>query len=369
MTKMIKIAQPIIGNEELRRIKSVLEDGQLTQGKLVEEFEKEFAKYIGSKYAVAVNNGTAALYLSLMAHGIGVGDEVITSSFSFIASANAILYTGAKPIFADIDEIFNIDPRDIIKKISPKTRAILPIHLFGMPADMDEIKKIAQKYKLLIIEDACQAHGASVNGIKVGASNTSAFSFYATKNMTTGEGGMVTTNSKSIADKIRLLRNHGSIKRYYHDILGYNFRMTDIAAAIGLVQLKKLKKFNNLRKMNAEYLLNNLELPGIILPKLIKNRKSVFHQFTIRVTPKFPLTRDELAAKLEQVGIGTGIFYPLPIHKQKLYKNLGYKDRLSRAETFSKEVLSLPIHPGIKQSDLDFIIDSINSIYQKAISP
>lgn len=356
MNKRIKISEPIFKKEELDVVRKILESGQLAQGKTVCEFEEAFAKFIGAKYAVSISSGTAALHLALLAHGIGVGDEVITSPFSFIASANAALYTGARPVFADIDETYNIDPRKIVEKITARTKAILPVHLFGMPADMNEINKIAKDHKLTIIEDACQAHGASIKGVKVGANNTTAFSFYATKNMTTGEGGMVTTNSKSIANKIKILRNHGSDKKYYHDILGYNYRMTEIAAALGLAQLKKLKKLNLKRETNANYLIKKLRVPGLILPRLIKNRRSSFHLFTIRVTKKFPLTRKQLVKKLKHAGIETGIFYPLPIHKQKLYEDLGYNESLPKAELFSKEVLSLPIHPKVKKTDLDYII-------------
>ena len=243
----INIASPKIGKEEIKAVTEVLKSGMLAQGPKVSEFEEKFARFIGVKYAIATSSGTTALEIALRAAGIGPDDEVITSPFTFIASANSILYTGARPVFADIvEQTFNLDPEKIEAKITKKTKAIMPVHLYGNACAMTKIMVIAKKRKLAIIEDACQAHGAEWGGKKVGSFGLAgAFSLYPTKNMTTGEGGMITTNSKEIYDKANLLRAHGSKIKYYHDILGYNYRMTDIEAAIGIEQQKKLNKFNN----------------------------------------------------------------------------------------------------------------------------
>lgn len=355
---MIPISKPILGQEEEKAVLEVLKSGMLAQGERVERFENEFSSYIGVKYAVAVANGTAALFLALLAHGIGKGDEVVTTPFSFISSANSILFVGAKPVFVDIDSgSFNINPDLIEPKITKKTRALLVVHLFGNPCQMDKILKIVKKHKLILIEDACQSHGAEFNGRKIGSLGTGCFSFYATKNMTTGEGGMVTTNNKRLAEKIKLLRNHGSKIRYYHNSLGFNLRMTDIQAAIGIEQLRKLNEFNKKRIRNALYLNKKLaKIPGVITPKILPNTVHTFHQYTIKITQDFPKTRDELVEELGKKEIHTGIFYPIPIHKQKVYKNLGYKDILPVAETLSREVVSLPVHPGVNLKDLRKIL-------------
>lgn len=357
---MIPIAKPQIGKEEKQAVLKVLELGMLAQGPEVLEFEKRFAKFVEAKYAVAVSSGTAALHLALLAHGIGSGDEVITTPFSFIASSNCILFVGAKPVFADIEpDYFCLDPSLMEKKINKKTKAIIPIDLYGQPCQIKEILRIARKYNLVVIEDACQAHGATFGGRRVGSFTATGFSFYPTKNMTTGEGGMVTTNNRQIAEKIKMLREHGSRVRYHHDILGYNFRMTEMAAAIGIEQLKKLEKFNRQRIKNAEYLSRKLsKIDGIIVPKVRKGCRHVFHQYTIRITPEFGKSREEVIEELKRNKIGFGIYYPLPIHKQKLYRKLGYKDTLPVAEKMSKQVLSLPIHPGVTKKDLDFIAET-----------
>ena len=248
----INIASPQIGKEEIKAVTDVMKSGMLAQGPRVAEFEEKFAKFIGTKYAVATSSGTTALEVALRAHGIKEGDEVITTPFTFIASANSILYTGARPVFVDIDpETFNIDPDLIEKAITKKTKAILPVHLYGSACDMTKIMQIAKKHHLDVIEDACQAHGAEWKNKKVGSFGTGTFSLYPTKNMTTGEGGMITTNDKEVYEQALLIRAHGSKVKYYHDILGYNYRMTDIEGAIGIEQLKKLPKFNKARQANA----------------------------------------------------------------------------------------------------------------------
>lgn len=360
----VNIASPQIGKEEIKAVTEVLKSGMLAQGPKVHEFEEKFAHFIGVKYAIATSSGTTALEVALRAYQIGPGDEVITTPFTFIASSNSILYTGARPIFVDIDEkTFNIDPENIEKAITKKTKAIMPVHLYGNACNMTEIMKIAKKHKLVVIEDACQAHGAEWRGKKVGSFGTGAFSLYPTKNMTTGEGGMITTDSKEIYELANLIRAHGSKIKYYHDILGYNYRMTDMEAAIGIEQIKKLNKFNQLRIKNAKYLNKNLsKLTGIIVPEPEKDAKHVYHQYTIRITPEFPLKRDSVLAKLTEASIGTAVFYPLPINGQKVYKDLGYKMNTPIAQKVSEEVLSLPVHPGLKQKDLEFIIKTIKNM-------
>ncbi len=365
--KMIPIAKPILGKREKDLVLEVLSSGTIAQGSKVKEFEDKFAKYTGTKHAVATSNGTTALHMALLAHGIGKGDEVITTPFTFIASANSILYCNAKPVYADIEESsYNIDPEKVKEKIRKKTKAIMPVHLYGNPADMKALMEIAEDNKLAVIEDACQAHGAQYNGKKVGSYGTGAFSFYPTKNMTTGEGGMVTTDDGSIAERLRMLREHGSKVRYNHEILGYNYRMTDIAAAIGIAQLERLDGFNEARISNADYLSRKLKgIDGLTTPRLNKGVKHVFHQYTIKINGTFPVDRDKLAEILKDAGIGTGIHYPVPVHKQPLYKKLGYKDNLPVAEKVTKQVLSLPIHPSLTTKDLNHIANTIKEVAEK----
>ncbi|VVB96521.1 (5-formylfuran-3-yl)methyl phosphate transaminase [uncultured archaeon] len=359
---MIPIAKPFIGEEEIDAVTAVLRSGTIAEGQKVKDFEAAFAGYCGTSDAIAVNSGTAALHVALLAHNIGNGDEVITSPFTFVASANSILFTGAKPVFADIEEdTFNIDPECINEKITPKTKAIIPVHLYGQSANMEKIMEIAEDNHLVVIEDACQAHGATFDGKKVGSFGTGTFSFYPTKNMTTGEGGIITTDDKSIAERARMIRSHGSKQRYFHEMLGFNLRMTDIAAALGHVQLARLDGFNNARIRNAKYLAEKLsKIKGIKNPYADSRCRHVFHQYTVRLNGNIP--RDEIAALLNKKGIGTGIYYPLPIHKQPYYSSLGYKDSLPVSEKASLEVLSLPVHPAINKEELDTISSAMHDI-------
>ncbi|MBN2251523.1 MAG: DegT/DnrJ/EryC1/StrS family aminotransferase [Candidatus Altiarchaeota archaeon] len=358
---MIPIAKPLIGAREKELVMEVLDSGVIAQGPKVGEFEERFAGYIGVKHAVAATSGTTALHLALMAHGIKAGDEVITTPFTFIASANSILHANARPVFADIkEETFNIDPEKVREKITAKTKALMPVHLYGNPCEMEELMEIAEEHDLAVIEDACQAHGAEVSGKKTGSFSTGTFSFYPTKNMTTGEGGMASTDDDETYEKLRMLREHGAKVRYYHDILGYNYRMTDIAAAIGIAQLERLESFNESRIRNAKLLTEKLEsVKGITTPKVGKNTRHVFHQYTIRVTDEYPMGRDELANFLKDKGIGTGVHYPLPIHKQALYAGLGYVDSLPVSEKAALEVLSLPVHPSVSEEDIGYIAKTI----------
>ncbi len=359
---MIPIAKPIIGEDEIRAVTEVLRSGVIAEGQKVKDFETAFAEFTGTSFAVAVNSGTAALHAVLLARRIGPGDEVITTPFSFVATANSVLFTGAKPVFADIrEDTFNIDPQSIVEKISPKTKAIIPVHLYGQASDMKAIMDIAEDKDLIIIEDACQAHGATFEGKNVGSFGEGTFSFYPTKNMTTGEGGIITTNDKNVSEKARMIRSHGSKQRYLHEMLGFNLRMTDIAAAIGIVQMGKIGDFNRARINNAQYLTRSLKkIKGLILPHVDKRCGHVFHQYTIRIRGE--ISRDEVVSSLNKMDIGTGIYYPLPIHKQPYYNELGYDDYLPVSEMASKEVISLPVHPSLSKLDLDTISGKLREI-------
>ncbi len=354
---MIPIAKPQIGDAEIAAVVEVLKSGILAQGPRVQAFEEAFAQLCGVKYAIATSSGTTALHVALLAHGIGPGDEVITSPFTFIASANSIVYVGARPVFVDIDpQTFHIAPEKIEAAVTPRTKAIMPIHLYGLPCDMDPIMEIAEKYGLAIIEDACQAHGAEYKGRRVGSFGTGVFSFYPTKNITSGEGGMITTNDPVIAERCRMIRNHGMRKRYFHEELGFNFRMTDVHAAIGLAQLLKLEEYNRIRQANARFF--NERLHGVTVPIVPSDRTHVFHQYTIRVPDG---KRDALRAYLQEQGIETEVYYPVPVHRQQLYtEKLGYTVSMPEAERAAREVLSLPVHPGLKPADLEKIVAAVN---------
>ncbi|MFZ5884068.1 MAG: DegT/DnrJ/EryC1/StrS family aminotransferase [Chloroflexota bacterium] len=354
---MIHMAKPQMGAEEKQAVLEVLDSGIIAQGPRVKAFEEGFAQMCGVKHAVATSSGTTALHVAMLAHGIGEGDEVITSAFTFIASANSVLYAGAKPVFVDIDpRTFNLDVNQIEAAITPRTKAILPVHLYGLACDMDPIMSLAEKHGLAVIEDACQSHGATYKGKKVGSFGTGTFSLYPTKNMTSGEGGMITTNDPAIDEKSRVLRQHGMRVRYYHDELGFNFRMTDIHAAIGLAQLQKLEQFNAKRQANAKFLSENLK--GVVTPYVPEGCTHVFHQYTIRVPDG---KRDALRAHLQEKGVGSEVYYPVPIHKQNYYvKELGYNQTLPETEKAATEVLSLPVHAGLTPSDLEVIVSAVN---------
>ena len=355
----VSIASPVIEEEEINAVIDVMKSGMIAQGPKVIEFEEEFAKYVGAKYGIATNSGTSALHVALLAAGIGEGDEVITTPFTFAATGNSILYTGARPVFVDIDpETFTIDPAKIEEAITDKTKAIMPVQLYGQAADMEPIMKIAKEHDLIVIEDAAQAHGAEYKGEMVGnLGDMACFSFYPTKNMTTSEGGMITTNNEEFAENAKVFRAHGSATKYHHDGLGYNFRMTDIAAAIGLEQLKKIDSFNAKRIENAKCLNEGLkDIDSIETPIVKDGCKHVYHQYTIKIKDG---KRDELSDYLIENGIGNGIYYPIPLYNQVLYKELGYDQALPVTDEIVEEVLSLPIHAKLTQEDLDYIIKTI----------
>jgi len=354
---MIHMAKPQIGEEEKKAVMEVLDSGIIAQGPRVKAFEESFAQMCGVNHAVATTSGTTALHVALLAHGIGAGDEVITSAFTFIASANSVLFTGARPIFVDIDpRTFNMDVNQIESAITPRTKAILPIHLYGLTCDMDPIMNLARKHGLVVIEDACQSHGAVYKGKKAGSFGTGTFSLYPTKNITSGEGGMITTDDPVTDEKCRVIRQHGMRRRYYHDELGYNFRMTDVHAAIGLAQLSKLDRFNTQRQANAKFLSDNLK--GVVTPLVPEEYTHVFHQYTILVPDG---KRDALRSHLQERGIGSEIYYPVPIHQQSFYMSeLGYKITLPETEKATAKVLSLPVYAGLTASDLEEIVTAVN---------
>ena len=373
---MISIAHPLIGSEEQEAVLRVLASGQLAQGEQVAIFEQRFAEMCGTREAVAISTGTAALYLALLAHNIGPGDEVITTAFSFIATANVILHVGATPVFVDIEaDTYNIDPALVEAAITPRTKAILPVHLYGNPCDMQRLEQLAKIHNLALIEDACQAHAAKIDDRVVGSFGTGCFSFYPTKNMTTGEGGMITTNEPDVAAKLRLLRNHGQHTRYYHTEPGYNMRMTEIQAAIGIVQLNKLEQFNEQRISNARFLTTHLR-GSIPTPIARPGYRHVYHQYTIRV----PHNRDQWATMLHERGVSTGVHYPLPIYQQPFYRESLSRFRISppvstvntvcdpsdfclpETELAAQQVLSLPVHPALSEENLFTIIQEVGTL-------
>jgi len=349
----LKMEYAEIGEEIHNAIQRTLENQWFILGEELEKFEKEFSNYIGAKYGVGVNSGSDALYLAIKTLGIGEGDEVITVSHTFISTVDAIVRNGAKPVFVDIDpETYTIDVTQIEKKITERTKAIIPVHLYGHPADMDPITEIANDYDIKIIEDACQAHGAEYKGKKVGSiGDVGCFSFYPVKNLGAyGDGGMIVTNNEELADKLRMLRNYGSPKKYYNDFVGVNSRLDEIQAAILRVKLKYLDNWNEKRKKIAKLYNELLENSDIIIPVEKKWAEHVYHLYVIRHKE-----RDKLQQHLLKNGIQTQIYYPIPVHKQKAYLDLGYSTSLPITEKICNEILSLPIHPWIRKEEVEII--------------
>lgn len=344
-------------------IKKVLNSTNFILGDEVEEFEIKFARYTDVKYAVSVASGMSALELGMRALGIGPEDEVVTPVNSFIASSSAISFAGANPVFVDCDEkSFNIDPKKIEQKITKKTKAIMPVHLYGHPADLDQILAIAKKHKLMVIEDACQAHGASYHGKKVGSIGIfGAFSFYPGKNLGAyGDGGIITTNNLGLAEKIKRMRNCGQSQKYYHKILGWNSRLDTIQAAILLVKLKHLNNWNRTRLKIAKEYNRLLQNTPAILPEISTDSSHIFHLYVIRVK-----NRNKLADYLRSKGISTGIHYPIPIHLQKAYKHLNHqKGDFPITEKLAEEILSLPIYPEMTQNDIAYITETIKRFFK-----
>lgn len=353
---MIPAGKPLLGEEERAAVDRVLQSGMMVQGPEVAAFEKEFSTIVAGRHCIAVNSGTSGLHLALMALGITRGDEVIVPSFTFAATANAVALTGATPVFVEIDNrTFNIDFAAIEAAITPRTRAIQPVHLYGQPAAMKEIMAIASRHNLLVVEDASQAHMASLDEIPVGSfGSTGVFSFYPTKNMTSGEGGMISTSSDEVARQCRLLRNQGMEKRYANEIVGLNNRMTDIHAAIGRVQLTKLAGWTSQRRSNAKFFDENLK--GVVIPYVAPGAFHVYHQYTIRIVGH---DRDVFAAEMIKLGVGNGVYYPVPVHR---LASFGHTYDLPETTRVCKEVLSIPVHPSLSQGDLETIVSVVNSI-------
>jgi perosamine synthetase len=352
---VIPIARPLMGEDEKQRVWEAMASGSLAQGPRVAEFEERFAEMVGVPHAVATSSGTTALHLALLGYGIGPGDEVVTVPFTFIASANSILHAGARPVLVDVrEDDFTMDAELVEVAVTPRTKAIMPVSLYGQPADMAAIEAVADRHGLAIVEDAAQAHGAAIGERRSGSWGVGAFSFYPTKNMTTGEGGMITTADTDAADRMRLLREHGMRVRYHHDIVGYNFRMTDLAAAIGLAQLPKLGGFNERRRaIAARY---DAELRGVITPVARHGVTHVYHQYTIRVAG-----RDAFAERLNDRGVGSAIYYPIPVHRQKPFRALGYADQtFPVTERLTEQVLSIPVHPSLTDDEVSTVIGAVN---------
>lgn len=352
----IPAARPEVGDEERAAVDRVMRSGMLAQGPEVAAFETEFSELVDGIHSVAVNSGTSALHMAFLAAGIGPGDEVIVPSFSFAATANAVALTGATPVFADIEiDHFNLDPAAIEAAITSHTKAIMPVHLYGHPADLRTISQLADKHGLLLFEDAAQAHAAAVDGRPVGTWGISgSFSFYPTKNMTSGEGGMVTTPSAELARAVRVLRNQGMERRYENEVVGFNTRMTDIHAAIGRVQLTKLAGWTAQRQANAAFFDAHLE--GVVTPPVADGAVHVYHQYTIRVVDH---DRDAFAAALSERGIGSGVYYPTPIHR---LPSFGIDLDLPVTEVAASQVLSLPVYPSLTDGEREAIVAAVNAV-------
>lgn len=360
--RLIPISNPKFGFAERRAVSRVLRSGMVAQGPQVAHFEAEFSNLVLQRHCVAVNSGTSGLHLSLLALGIGPGDEVVVPSFTFAATANAVALVGATPVFVDVNpRNYCIDPVAVESAISPRTAAVIPVHLYGHPAPMPELRRICDRHDLALIEDAAQAHMASLGGFPVGTfGDLAVFSFYPTKNMSSGEGGMVVTDQEQIAEKLRMLRNQGMLARYQNELVGLNNRMTDIHAAIGRIQLRKLRSWTNARVRNAQLLSSGLE--GVSVPTVAEGTSHAFHQYTVRIQ----FGRDSLAKfLLEEWRIETGVYYPIPCHELPALRKLGRTTDLDETLRLSKEVLSLPVHPGLSRHDISRIQKGVSAYVNK----
>jgi dTDP-4-amino-4,6-dideoxygalactose transaminase len=360
---VIPIARPDIGEEEIEAVAEVLRSGMVAQGRRVAELEERWAARVGVRHAVAFSNGTTALMSILAGLGIGPGDEVITVSHTFAATANAILSTGATPVFVDIEpDTWLMDADGLDAAVTPRTRAIMPVHLFGLMADMDAIGRIAERHGLPVVEDACQAHAATFGGRAAGSFGHGAFSLYATKNMTTAEGGFATTDDDALADWLRRYRNQGMRARYQFEMLGYNFRLTDVAAAIGLVQLAKLDRNTARRQAIAAGYDAGLAGLGVQLPIVPEGRTHVFHLYTIGVGDG----RDEIVASLRAAGIGADVYYPIPVHRQGYIRERGIVAELPVTDEAVATTLALPIFPGLTDDEQSTVIEATREAVRRA---
>jgi dTDP-4-amino-4,6-dideoxygalactose transaminase len=354
-------------------VAQVLASGRYINGAVVQTFEQEFAQYIGTAHGIGCNSGTDALILALRAYDIGAGDEVITSPFTFIATAEAISIVGATPVFVDIEaETFNLDPQQLEAAVTPQTRAIMPVHLFGYPANMTQINAIAQQHQLVVIEDCAQATGAEWQGRKVGSmGHIGCFSFFPTKNLgASGDGGAVTTDDTAIADRVRMLKEHGSRVRYHHEAIGINSRLDAIQAAVLRVKLQHLDAWNAQRQIVAQRYTNLLQpLPGLALPQTPAQGKAVWNQYTIRLldstsssTAEQPNFRDRVRQSLQDQGVSSMIYYPLPLHLQPVYRDLGYQlGSLPVTEQVAHQVLSLPMFPELTPEEQEQVVYALKT--------
>ncbi|MDI1460062.1 DegT/DnrJ/EryC1/StrS family aminotransferase [Catellatospora sp. KI3] len=356
---LIPTARPVIGQAEIDAAVRVLRSGLVVQGPEVAAFEDEFSALVDGRHCVAVNSGTSALHLAVLALGVGPGDEVIVPSFSFAATANAVRLAGAEPVFADIERgSFCLDPAAVAAAITPRTAAIMPVHLYGHPAPMADLVPLAARHGLAVIEDAAQAHGAALGDRPVGTFGAAAcFSFYPTKNMHSLEGGMITTADAGLARTLRLLRNQGMEQRYANELVGFNLRLTDVAAAIGRVQLRQLPGWNAQRQDNAKYL--DARITAAVVPPVADAARHVYHQYTVRILGD----RDAAQAALARRGVGAAVYYPTPIHRLRPYLVGGEPGwALPETDRAAAQVLSLPVHPSLTADELERVADAVNSL-------
>lgn len=358
----IPVARPLVGEEEIAAVARVMRSGMLAQGSVVTEFESRFADYCGAAHAIGVNSGTAALHAALLAAGVGPGDSVVVPAFTFFATASSVSMCGATLLFADVDpHTFNIDPDSVAALVRPDTRAVVGVHLFGQPFDVGAVREVCDDHNLVLIEDAAQAHGSEYHGKRAGSlADLACFSFYPTKNMTTGEGGMVTTDDDGFAKQVRLLINHGQSRKYLHSAVGYNYRMTNIAAAIGLVQLGRVEGFNERRIENARYFDRHLAGTGLTTPHVAPGVRHVYHQYVVKLPAGYPLTRDAFMDALAERGIGTAVHYPISVNRQPVYENEHASCPV--ADDLAASVVSLPVHPAVTDEELAFICDTIRGL-------
>jgi perosamine synthetase len=357
----IPINRPIIDEAEKKAVREVLDSGRLTDssyegGRFVKEFEGKVGRLLSAKHVIAVNSGTAALHTTLLALGVREGDEVIVPTFTFVATANVVLACGAKPVFVDNKDDYNLDPRQTARAITKKTKAMIPVHLYGYPADMDELRELAAKKGVHVVEDAAESLGATYKGKQTGTlSDAGCFSMYATKVVTSGEGGAVSTDSDELADRLRMVRNHGMVHGYDSRHLGFNYRLPEVMAAIGSVQMDKLGGFIRQREKNAKYLMERFSgLEDAVFTQNAKDRTHVFYLYTLWLRKK----RDQVAKALVEKGVGAAVYFKMPVNQAPLYKRLGYsRKKLPQAEAASKHVLSLPVHPAISAQDMERVAD------------
>lgn len=362
---MIAISKVVFGDEIEREVLDTLRSGVVAQGPKVKKFEEQFAELVGARHAVAVNNGTTALAAALEVQDLRPGDEVLTSPFTFVATLNAILDAGAIVRFADISaDDFNLDPNSVAAAIGDRTKVLMPVHLYGQSADMAALGELSTRHGLRIVEDAAQAHGAEFDGKGVGTFGLGCFSFYATKNLTTAEGGMITTDDGDVADRLRILRNQGMRARYQYEMVGHNYRMTDLQASLALPQLPHYRQQVEQRRRNADLLSIGLkDIPGLELPRELPNRSHVWHQYTVLVDEDSPVDRDQLATRLSDAGVGSGVYYPKTAYDYDCYREhprVVIEDT-PVASSVARRCLSIPVHAHLTSGEVDTVISAVRT--------